>query len=115
MVLTLLGQNLRSIELVEDREYFKALVTKLNIRQTRNSTVTTVEEAVEKAAKIGYPSARPAILSYWEGRAMVIVYNEDYLRQYMAEAVSASAERPILIDAFLDDAYGSRRRLHFRR
>ena len=35
---------------------------------------------------------------------MVIVYDEDYLRKYMNEAVSVSEERPVLIDDFLEDA-----------
>jgi carbamoyl-phosphate synthase large subunit len=38
------------------------------------------------------------------GRAMVIVYKEKYLRQYMAEAVEVSEERPVLVDRYLEDA-----------
>lgn len=38
------------------------------------------------------------------GRAMVIVYNEEFLRKYMTDAVEASEERPVLIDRFLEDA-----------
>ena len=99
----IIGTKPRSIELVEDREYFKTLVTKLGILQTHNATVTTVDQAVEKANEIGYPVlVRPSFVL--GGRAMVIVYNEEYLRKYMADAVSASAERPILIDDFLEDA-----------
>jgi carbamoyl-phosphate synthase large subunit len=35
---------------------------------------------------------------------MRIVYDEESLRRYMREAVSASPEHPVLIDKFLDDA-----------
>ena len=35
---------------------------------------------------------------------MVIVYNEEFLRKYMTEAVEASEERPVLVDRFLEDA-----------
>ena len=38
------------------------------------------------------------------GRAMEIVYDEPSLARYMAEAVEASPEHPILIDKFLEDA-----------
>jgi len=35
---------------------------------------------------------------------MVIVYSREMLRQYMAEAVEASAERPVLVDHYLENA-----------
>ena len=35
---------------------------------------------------------------------MEIVYDEPSLERYMAEAVEASPEHPILIDKFLEDA-----------
>ena len=38
------------------------------------------------------------------GRAMEIVYDNHSLDRYMAEAVEASPEHPILIDKFLEDA-----------
>ena len=99
----IIGTKPKSIELAEDREYFKTLVTKLGILQTVNASVVSVDQAVEKATEIGYPVlVRPSFVL--GGRAMVIVYNEEYLRKYMKEAVSISQERPILIDDFLEDA-----------
>jgi carbamoyl-phosphate synthase large subunit len=38
------------------------------------------------------------------GRAMVIAYDEEMVRQYMREAVTFSQDRPVLVDRFLDDA-----------
>ena len=38
------------------------------------------------------------------GRAMVLVYDDDSLIQYMKEAVEYSQERPVLIDHFLESA-----------
>jgi len=38
------------------------------------------------------------------GRAMEIVYTEDNLKNYMAKAVEASPEHPVLIDKFLNNA-----------
>ena len=38
------------------------------------------------------------------GRAMVIAYDEEMVRQYMREAVTFSQDRPVLIDRFLEDA-----------
>src|SRR5204862_1919675 len=38
------------------------------------------------------------------GRAMAIVYDEELLRAYMANAIEAAPGQPILIDRFLEDA-----------
>ncbi|MDP3804053.1 MAG: ATP-grasp domain-containing protein, partial [Candidatus Omnitrophota bacterium] len=52
---------------------------------------------------VGYPVVvRPSFVL--GGRAMEIVYDEKSLADYMAKAVEASPERPILIDKFLEDA-----------
>jgi carbamoyl-phosphate synthase large subunit len=98
-----IGTTPESIEAAEDREFFKQLVTRLNIRQPENGTATNVDEAVAIADRIGYPVlVRPSFVL--GGRAMVTVYNEATLRRYMSEAVEASEERPVLIDRFLENA-----------
>ncbi len=98
-----IGTSPKSIEAAEDREFFQKLVTKLGIKQPPNGIVTNIEAAVKVAERIGYPVLmRPSFVL--GGRAMVIVYNEKYLRKYMEEAVEASAERPVLIDRFLEEA-----------
>jgi carbamoyl-phosphate synthase large subunit len=55
------------------------------------------------AERIGYPVlVRPSYVL--GGRAMVIVYDESSLIEYIKNAVHLSPEHPILIDKFLDDA-----------
>ena len=99
----IIGTSPKNIEAAEDREFFQKLVTKLNIKQPDNSTATNVQEAVAIADRIGYPVlVRPSFVL--GGRAMVIVYNEKWLRKYMDEAVEASEERPVLIDKYLENA-----------
>jgi carbamoyl-phosphate synthase large subunit len=62
-----------------------------------------VKEACDVARRIGYPVlVRPSYVL--GGRAMVIAYDEEMIRQYMREAVSFSQDRPVLIDRFLEDA-----------
>ncbi|MBN2451181.1 MAG: carbamoyl-phosphate synthase large subunit, partial [Lentisphaeria bacterium] len=98
-----IGTSPANIEAAEDREFFKRLVTRLGIRQPRNATASTVEQALALAEEIGYPVlVRPSFVL--GGRAMVIVYDPDNLRRTMAEAVEASEDRPVLIDQFLEDA-----------
>ena len=42
---------------------------------------------------------------FWEAEGMEIVYNEEGLKTFVAKAALVSGEHPILIDAFLEDAY----------
>jgi carbamoyl-phosphate synthase large subunit len=99
----IIGTKPDSIEAAEDRKFFQELARRLNIRQTENGIATSIEEADKIAAGIGYPVLmRPSFVL--GGRAMVIVYDSDMLRKYMAEAVEVSQERPVLIDHYLEHA-----------
>ena len=99
----IVGTSPHSIDLAEDRKLFGQLINRLGILQPDNGTATNEEEAVEIAREISYPVlVRPSYVL--GGRAMAIVYDEDGLRHYMREAVSASPERPVLVDKFLNDA-----------
>ena len=99
----ILGTPPDAIDRAEDRERFKLLLEQLGLRQPANGTARSVEEAVAIARDIAYPVlVRPSYVL--GGRAMELVYDEASLRRYMREAVSVSAERPVLIDKFLDDA-----------
>jgi len=100
----IIGTSPESIDLAEDRKRFGDLLRKLNIPQPQNGTAVTLEEARAVARQIGYPVlVRPSYVL--GGRAMVIVYDESTLENYMSAAVQVSRERPILIDKFLEDAY----------
>lgn len=99
----ILGTPPDSVDIAEDRERFKALADLLNLRQPESGIARSIDEAVSIAKKISYPLlVRPSYVL--GGRAMEIVYNEDSLREYMARAVKASPEHPILIDKYLEDA-----------
>ena len=99
----IIGTKPANIEAAEDRKYFQELATRLGIRQPANGLATSVEEAEAIAETLGYPVLmRPSFVL--GGRAMVIVYEPEMLRKYMAEAVEVSQERPVLIDHYLEDA-----------
>jgi carbamoyl-phosphate synthase large subunit len=99
----ILGTSVDSIDCSEDRKRFKALLKKLKLTQPANDTATSFAEAKAVAEKISYPVVvRPSYVL--GGRAMVIVYDEADLEEYMEKAVIASPDRPILIDKFLEDA-----------
>ncbi len=99
----IIGTSPKSIELAEDRKFFSALLDKLGLKQAEAGTATNETEALAVANRIGYPVlVRPSFVL--GGRAMMIVYNDSELSRYMREAVTASPERPVLVDRFLDNA-----------
>jgi carbamoyl-phosphate synthase large subunit len=101
---TILGTSPDAIDIAEDRRRFEKIVRELKILQPPNGTATSVEEAVEAAELIGYPVlVRPSYVL--GGRAMMIVYDAQSLRDYFATAARVSEERPVLIDRFLEDAF----------
>ncbi len=99
----ILGTSPDSIDRAEDRERFKELLDLLALRQPPNGIARSTQEAVGIASRIGYPVLlRPSYVL--GGRAMEIVHDEEGLRKYLADAVQASEERPVLVDKFLEDA-----------
>jgi len=115
---SVLGTSPESIDLAEDRERWSSLCARLEIPQPAGGTATNVEEALAIVERIGYPAlVRPSYVL--GGRAMEIVYEEQSLRRAMAELATfgglagagslgreggLSAERPVLVDRFLEDA-----------
>jgi carbamoyl-phosphate synthase large subunit len=107
-----LGTSPASIDLAEDRDRWNALCARLEIPQPAGGTAATFEAARDITDRIGYPAlVRPSYVL--GGRAMEIVYDDDELRGAMAELAGfgtlgreggLSAERPVLIDRFLEDA-----------
>ncbi len=98
-----IGTSPKSIELAEDRKFFSALLDKLGLKQAEAGTATSEDEAVAIAQRITYPVlVRPSFVL--GGRAMMIVHDDDELREYMRSAVDASPDRPVLVDRFLEDA-----------
>ncbi|QOV92408.1 carbamoyl-phosphate synthase large subunit [Humisphaera borealis] len=101
----ILGTSVESLDAAGDREQFRDLLQKLGLKQPENGIARSVQEARDIARRIGYPVlVRPSFVL--GGRAMEIVYGEDQLNYYMANAVDAStiADAPILVDKFLDNA-----------
>ncbi|HPC95926.1 MAG TPA: carbamoyl-phosphate synthase large subunit [Sedimentisphaerales bacterium] len=99
----IIGTTPDAIDLAEDRDRFRQKMQKLGIPQPESGMASTPEQALEIAARIGYPlMVRPSFVL--GGRAMQVVHDEEMLRHYMQAAVDVSPERPILIDRFLENA-----------
>jgi carbamoyl-phosphate synthase large subunit len=107
-----LGTSPGSIDAAEDRDQWASLCARLEIPQPAGGTASDYEGARAVAARIGYPSlVRPSYVL--GGRAMEIVYDDTDLERAMAALTSIgslgregglSAERPVLVDRFLEDA-----------
>ncbi len=99
----ILGTSPEIIDLAEDRDQFRAVMDKLGIPMPESGMATTVEEAKEIAARIGYPvMVRPSYVL--GGRGMEVVYDDVAMADYMDAAVGVTPDRPILIDRFLHRA-----------
>ncbi|GAF41365.1 carbamoyl-phosphate synthase large chain [Agrilactobacillus composti DSM 18527 = JCM 14202] len=96
----ILGTQLADLDRAEDRDQFEQVIVSENIKHPIGDTVTDAAQAPAVAEKIGYPVlVRPSYVL--GGRAMEIVHNEKELNNYMANAVKASNEHPVLIDSYL--------------
>jgi carbamoyl-phosphate synthase large subunit len=90
--------------LAEDRKKFGKILADLNIPAPNWGTAFSVEEAISIAHDIQYPVlVRPSYVL--GGRGMEIVYDDDGLKMYVGKAALVSGNHPILIDAFLEDAF----------
>ena len=99
----ILGTSPRDIALAEDRDFFRALVEDVGVRQPPSGIAHSVDNALKIASEIGYPVlVRPSFVL--GGRGMAICYHENRLREYVEEAVRISEGRAILIDKFLTHA-----------
>jgi len=99
----ILGTKPEAIDLAEDRQRFSEVLDSLGIAYPAAGTARTLAEAVEVAARIGYPLlVRPSYVL--GGAGMVIAYNEEYLLKYVQKATEVSPDHPVLLDRFLEGA-----------
>jgi carbamoyl-phosphate synthase large subunit len=99
----IIGTTPDTIDLAEDRDRFRKIMDELKIPTPDSGMASDLDEALQIAARIGYPLiVRPSYVL--GGRGMEVVHDEEMLRHYVRAAVGVSPERPILIDKFLEDA-----------
>lgn len=96
----ILGSQLDSIDLAEDRHRFEGFLRGLAIPQPPGAAVTSLGDARAVAGRIGYPVlVRPSYVL--GGRAMEVVYSQDQLARYIRNAADLAPEHPVLIDKYL--------------
>ncbi len=98
--INILGTSYDAIDMAEDRERFDELLEKYNIARAKGVTVMTCEEALEAGNQIGYPVLlRPSYVL--GGQNMIIAFNDEDVKEYMAIILAQEIENPILIDKYL--------------
>ena len=97
----IIGTDCDAIDRAEDRKQFEQLLEKLQIPQPQGVAVTSIEEGVKAAQEIGYPVlVRPSFVL--GGRAMQIVAGKPQLRYYLKNAVEIDADKPVLVDKYIE-------------
>ena len=120
----ILGTSVDSIDLAEDRDRFKRLLDKLDLRQPNNGIAYSVEQARLIAHDLGLPLvARPS--NVLGGRAMAILRDENAFGEYLLDTLpglvpseikarypndktgqinTVLGKNPLLFDRYLTDA-----------
>ncbi len=120
----ILGTSVDSIDLAEDRDRFKRLIDKLDLRQPKNGIAYSVEQARLVAQDLGLPLvARPS--NVLGGRAMAILRDDHALGEYLLDTLpglvpsdikarypndktgqinTVLGTNPLLFDRYLSDA-----------
>ncbi len=99
----ILGTSPESIDKAENRSKFSAMLDDLGIGQPEWSKLSTIQDALVFANKVGYPVlVRPSyVLS---GAAMAIATDDVELTRFLQKAVDVSPEHPVVISKFLVNA-----------
>uniref|UniRef100_A0A674HAJ5 Carbamoyl phosphate synthase arginine-specific large chain n=2 Tax=Taeniopygia guttata TaxID=59729 RepID=A0A674HAJ5_TAEGU len=99
----ILGTDPLKIDQAEDRSLFSAVLDELHVAQAPWKAVSTLRDAVEFAKSVGYPCLlRPSyVLS---GSAMNVVFTEEEMKKFLAEATRVSQDYPVVLTKFIEDA-----------
>ncbi len=97
--LPILGSSADAIDIASDRERFGQLMGRLGVPQPPGAAVTSLEEGVDAASRLGFPVVvRPSYVL--GGRAMEIVDNINEFVRYLNRAFDAAPGKPILVDKY---------------
>ena len=96
----MVGASKEAIDKAEDREKFKAAMTKLGLGSARSSIAHSLEEALQVQAALGFPSIiRPSFTMGGSGGG--IAYNRDEFVAICERGLEASPTNELLIEESL--------------
>ncbi|MBY0578318.1 MAG: carbamoyl-phosphate synthase large subunit [Burkholderiales bacterium] len=93
----MIGASREAIDKAEDREKFKAAMTKIGLASARSMIAHSLEEALQVQASIGYPAIiRPSFTMGGSGGG--IAYNRDEFVAICESGLEASPTKELLIE-----------------
>ncbi|ABE49047.1 MULTISPECIES: carbamoyl-phosphate synthase large subunit [Methylobacillus] len=96
----LIGASKEAIDKAEDREKFKAAMTKIGLGSARSAVAHSMEEALQVQASIGYPAIiRPSFTMGGSGGG--IAYNREEFMTICERGLEASPTSELLIEESL--------------
>ena len=96
----LIGASKKAIDKAEDREKFKAAMTRIGLGSARSGIAHNLEQALEVQADIGFPAViRPSFTLGGTGGG--IAYNKDEFVEMCKRGLSMSPTRELLIEESL--------------
>ncbi len=99
----IVGTSPEAIHLAEERGAFGQVLAAEGLPAPRHGLARSAAEATAIAEATGYPVlVRPSYVL--GGRGMEIVYDAATLTSYIERATEVTADHPVLVDQFLDDA-----------
>ena len=99
----ILGTKPADIDRAEDRGQFSAVLDKLDIKQPRWESVTTIAQVEKFAQEVGYPVLiRPSFVL--SGSAMKICYNDSDVKIFLSQTAEVTKEYPVTVSKFVEDA-----------
>ncbi|XP_013408425.1 carbamoyl-phosphate synthase [ammonia], mitochondrial [Lingula anatina] len=97
------GTNPTMIDAAEERSVFSAILDKIGVGQAPWKALTSLDEALDFAASVGYPCLlRPSFVL--SGSAMNVAYGPVELKKFLEQASEVSQEHPVVITKFVDGA-----------
>ncbi len=96
----MIGATKQAIDMAEDREKFKAAMTRIGLGSARSAAAHSMEEALQVQAMIGYPAIiRPSFTMGGSGGG--IAYNKEEFVEICERGLEASPTRELLIEESL--------------
>lgn len=100
----IIGTSPSMIDAAEDRDLFRKILDRIDLKQPKNRIAHSQEQAYELAGEIGFPILlRPSFVL--GGRGMFIVYDLAEMKAIVRDVFEVAPGKPVLLDQFLEDAY----------
>lgn len=99
----ILGTAAEDIERAEDRHAFSDMLDQMNIDQPAWSVLSSKEEALAFAEKVGFPVlVRPSFVL--SGAAMRVAGDDEQLKNFLDLAADVAADKPVVMTKFIEGA-----------